>query len=225
MPSRKSSECSSDQLPLGLACECAVEFGQRRGIDGLLGLAQRHRRAGLQRREDRVHLGVEIVGRVDRTDQAGRRVRLTPGSRSASSAIRIALVRPIDAATNADAPPSGISPILVNANRKYAFSDARMMSAAIASETPTPAAGPCTTDDDGLGQRRRSRGRRGSPRPARRLGCRWRPGSAWSASLMPAPELNPRPAPPIRTTRTAGSVGRALQCVGDGRRASPPSAS
>ncbi len=60
-------------------------------------------------------------------------------------------MRPIDAATKADAPPSGISPILVNANRKYAFSEARMMSAAIASETPTPAAGPCTTETTGLG--------------------------------------------------------------------------
>jgi hypothetical protein len=32
------------------------------------------------------------------------------------------------------------------------------------------------------------------------------PGLAWSSALMPAPLLNPRPAPPRRTTLTSGSV-------------------
>ena len=74
------------------------------------------------------------------------------GRRSASRAIFIARVRPIDAATRADAPPSGISPILVNASRKNAFSEAMTMSHAKANETPTPAAGPCTTATTGCGR-------------------------------------------------------------------------
>ena len=72
-------------------------------------------------------------------------------------------VRPIAAATRADAPPSGINPILVNANRKYALSEASTMSAEIASDTPTPPPGPARRTLPALAVPR-SRGRRGSPR-------------------------------------------------------------
>ena len=50
-------------------------------------------------------------------------------SRSASRAIRMALARPIEAATSAVAPPSGMRPILVKASMKNAFELARTRSA------------------------------------------------------------------------------------------------
>ena len=59
-------------------------------------------------------------------------------SGSASSPIRIARARPIEAATVAVAPPSGISPIRANASRNDADSVATTMSAASAAEQPTP---------------------------------------------------------------------------------------
>ncbi|CKR64870.1 Uncharacterised protein [Mycobacterium tuberculosis] len=46
------------------------------------------------------------------------------------------------AATNADAPPSGINATLVLASMKNALSEANMKSHASASETATPTAGP-----------------------------------------------------------------------------------
>ena len=54
----------------------------------------------------------------------------------------MARIRPTAAAINADAPPSGIKPILVKANMKNAFSEANTTSQASASEAPTPAAAP-----------------------------------------------------------------------------------
>ena len=73
------------------------------------------------------------------------------GSRSASNAIRIAAIRPIAVAISAEAPPSGIRPILVNASMKNALSEANTRSQAKAMETPTPAAAPCTTATTGRG--------------------------------------------------------------------------
>ena len=61
-------------------------------------------------------------------------------------------MRPIAAAIRADAPPSGISPIFVKASMKNAFSEANTTSQANANETPTPAAGPCTTATTGCGR-------------------------------------------------------------------------
>ena len=61
-------------------------------------------------------------------------------------------VRPTAAAMSADAPPSGINPILVKASMKKALSEASTTSHASASDTPTPAAGPCTTDTAGWGR-------------------------------------------------------------------------
>ncbi len=125
--------------------------------------------------------------------------------RSASRAIRIARMRPTAAAISAEAPPSGISPILVNASMKNAFSEASTTSQASASETP-----------DTGGRAVHARPRRAAGRAAiarmQRLaasstsaGVPDAPGLAWSSSLMPAPEQKPRPAPPMRTTRTRGS--------------------
>ena len=71
-------------------------------------------------------------------------------SGSASRAIRIARARPIEAATVAVAPPSGISPIRAKASRNDADSVATMMSAARAAEQPTPAATPLTAATTGL---------------------------------------------------------------------------
>ena len=61
-------------------------------------------------------------------------------SGSASSAIRIARARPIEAATVADEPPSVISPIRAKGSRNAADSAATMMSEARAAEQATPAA-------------------------------------------------------------------------------------
>lgn len=63
----------------------------------------------------------------------------------------MARIRPIAAAINADAPPSGIKPILVKASMKNALSEANTTSQARAMETPTPAAGPWTTATTGWG--------------------------------------------------------------------------
>ena len=56
------------------------------------------------------------------------------------------------AATVADVPPSGISPIRAKASRKLADSVATTRSAARAVEQPTPAATPLTAATTGLGQ-------------------------------------------------------------------------
>jgi len=56
------------------------------------------------------------------------------GIRPANSAMRIARVRPTAAAINADAPPSGINPIFVNASMKKAFSAANTTSHASAND-------------------------------------------------------------------------------------------
>src|ERR1700761_1291133 len=87
------------------------------------------------------------------------------GSRSASRAIRNAPIRPIAAAISAEAPPSGIRPILVKASMKNALSEANTRSQARASETPTPAAAPrpLNTRDEGTRQR--------GDRPAPPVGC------------------------------------------------------
>ncbi len=77
------------------------------------------------------------------------------------------------------------------------------MSAEIASDTPTPAAGPCTTDTTGLGSATialMARFAESSTSPGTPAS-----GPALSEAPMPAPELKPRPAPPIRTTRTLAS--------------------
>ncbi len=126
------------------------------------------------------------------------------GIRSAVSAIRMARMRPTAAAINADAPPSGINPILVNASMKNAFSEANTTSDANASDAPTPAHGPCTTATTGCG-------RLTIDRTASLAASRTDAGPStdffdWSSSLIPAPEENPRPAPPSRTTLTRGSV-------------------
>jgi hypothetical protein len=63
----------------------------------------------------------------------------------------MARIRPIAAAINADAPPSGINPTCVKASMKNAFSEANTRSHAKARDTPTPAAGPCTTATTGRG--------------------------------------------------------------------------
>ena len=135
----------------GLAGQRGVEVGQRGAVDGLLGLGVGDRGSGQQSRSP-----CRPRPRVPRPDSTAltrpAASASAAGNRSASSAIFIARVRPIDAATNADAPPSGISPILVNANRKYAFSEAITRSHARASDTPTPAAGPCTTATTGRGR-------------------------------------------------------------------------
>ena len=55
----------------------------------------------------------------------------------------------VAAAINADAPPSGINPIFVNASMKNALSEANTTSQARARDTPTPAAGPWTTATTG----------------------------------------------------------------------------
>ena len=125
--------------------------------------------------------------------------------RSASSAIRMARIRPIAAATSADAPPSGIRPILVKASRKNALSDATTTSQANANETPTPAAGPPTTATTGLGNAAMARTARlaSASNGSTVIDT---VAAAWSSALIPAPELNPRPAPPSRTTLTSGSV-------------------
>jgi len=111
-------------------------------------------------------------------------------------------MRPIAPATKADAPPSGINPIFVNASMKNAFSEANTRSHARARETPTPAAGPCTTATTGCGSAVIARTVRlisamvsvlDAPRDL-------------SSALMPAPEQKPRPVPPSRTTLTRGSV-------------------
>jgi hypothetical protein len=116
----------------------------------------------------------------------------------------MARIRPTAAAINADAPPSGIKPILVKASMKNAFSEATTTSDANASEAPTPAHGPCTTATTGCG-------RFTIDRTASLAALRTDSGPsadfcAWSLSLMPAPDEKPRPAPPSRTTLTRGSV-------------------
>ena len=95
-------------------------------------------------------------------------------------------MRPTAAATNADAPPSGISPILVKASMKNAFSEASTTSHASASDAPTPAAGPCTTATTGRGRftidshRAVGRVEHVGRRAARAV-------LAWSSSLIPRP--------------------------------------
>ena len=113
-------------------------------------------------------------------------------------------MRPTAAAINADAPPSGISPIFVNASMKNAFSEANTTSHANARDAPTPAAGPCTTATTGCGRFTIDRtARLAASRTS--AGVPLAPGLAWSSSLIPAPDEKPRPAPPSRTTLTRGS--------------------
>ena len=78
-------------------------------------------------------------------------------SRSESSASRIALARPTEAATVAVAPPSGISPILVNASVSAADSVATTRSQASAVDMPTPAAMPFRPHTTGLSRSRIAR--------------------------------------------------------------------
>ena len=175
-------------------------------------LAQRHRGPASSRSITLATSASKVVGRVDRADQARSPVPRRPETRSASSAILIARVRPIAAATNADAPPSGISPILVNANRKNAFSEANTRSQASASDTPTPAAGPCTTATTG------SRQRHDRPHRAVGLDAASPSGVAGRAPAVVGADARARAeaaaAPPRRTTRTARIGRRALQRVG-----------
>jgi hypothetical protein len=111
-------------------------------------------------------------------------------------------MRPTAAATNADAPPSGISPTCVKASMKNAFSEANTTSHARARDTPTPAAGPWTTATTGRGKAVMAR----MARLAAAMISDPRPPPAKSSSLIPAPEQKPRPEPPRRTTLTSGSV-------------------
>ncbi len=62
----------------------------------------------------------------------------------------MALARPTDAATVAVAPPSGISPIFVNASVSAADSVATTRSHASATDMPTPAAMPLSPQTTGL---------------------------------------------------------------------------
>lgn len=87
---------------------------------------------------------------------------------------------------------------------KNAFSEANTTSEASANDTPTPAAGPCTTATTGCGRFLIERTARLAA-SSTSAGVPLAPGLAWSSSLMPAPEQKPRPAPPSRTTFTRGS--------------------
>ena len=117
--------------------------------------------------------------------------------------MRIARTRPTAAAINADAPPSGIRPIFVNASMKNAFSEANTTSQPSANDAATPAAGPCTTATAGFGNAVSARTARLASSMI--LVGELVPPPFWSSSPIPAPELKPRPAPPSRTTRTRSS--------------------
>ena len=97
-------------------------------------------------RESRPTILAELRRRSRRRRRRARpaRRRTPPArvSRSESSASRIALARPTEAATVAVAPPSGISPILVKASVSAADSVATTRSQASAVDMPTPAAIP-----------------------------------------------------------------------------------
>jgi hypothetical protein len=101
-------------------------------------------------------------------------------------------------------PPSGISAILVNASMKNAFSDASTTSHTSANDAATPAAGPCTTATAGFGNAAMERTARFASSMI--LVAELPPPLFWSSSLIPAPELKPRPAPPSRTTLTRSSL-------------------
>lgn len=103
------------RLSLALPSQCAFAFGPRRRVDRLLGLPQRHRRTRLQRSQHLVDLGVERLGGVHRGHQA-QSLASEAEIRSASSAIRIARIRPTAAANSADPTTVGHQPILVNAS-------------------------------------------------------------------------------------------------------------
>ena len=138
------------QLALLLPLQRALQLRERRGVDRVLGLPQRHRRTRDQRVHHLRHFGVELVGGVNRRPAQSK--ASGAGIRSANSAMRIARVRPTAAAINADAPPSGINPIFVNASMKKALSEAKTTSHASANDAPTPAAGPWTTATTGCGR-------------------------------------------------------------------------
>ena len=115
----------------------------------------------------------------------------------------MALARPIEAATSAVAPPSGMRPILAKASMKNAFELVRTRSADRATDTPTPAHGPCTTLTTGRGTSRTAATRRLAPSSV----AASPPSSASSPPPpMSAPELKPRPAPDRTMTWTSGSV-------------------
>ena len=124
--------------------------------------------------------------------------------RSASSAIRMARMRPTAAAISADAPPSGISPILVNASMKNAFSEASTTSHARASETPTPAAAPCTTATAGCG-RFDDRADAAVGRVEHVGGCPSGAGVGVVLFADPGSGAEAAAGPPMRTTRTLAS--------------------
>src|ERR1700730_16534014 len=68
--------------------------------------------------------------------------------------MRMARIRPTDAAINEDAPQSGIRPIFVADSMKYAASEAITISQASASDTPPPTAGSTVArGDDGMWDR------------------------------------------------------------------------
>ena len=112
-------------------------------------------------------------------------------------------MRPTAAATNADAPPSGINPILVNASMKRFL------------RSQYDIAGQCDGYADAGGRSlhdgdHRVRQRDDGPDQAVDLQDDFVGRDAavpdMSSALMPAPELKPRPAPPSRTTLTPGST-------------------
>ena len=134
-------------------------------------------------------------------------------SGSASSAIRIARARPIDAATVAVAPPSGIRPTRAKASSSEADSAHTARSQASTADSPTPAATPLTPATTGVSQRRIDR--------TSRLAASRAPTSnrSWASSpAMSAPVLNAGPVPVSTTTRTssrapARSSSSAAPCV------------
>ena len=132
-------------------------------------------------------------------------------SGSASSAIRIARARPMAAATVADVPPSGISPMRAKASRKLADSAATTRSAARAVEQPTPAATPLTAATTGLGQPVTARTIRLAASRARTSNR-----SCASSPEMSAPALNAGPVPVRTTTRTSSFERGVLEPLGQG---------
>src|SRR5699024_3152806 len=206
-PSAKSVEASSSLWP---ACSRASAASSSVSVEAdtdLLVSSSARRGPRASRRAALSATAPNSVGAGTSTASPRSRAEAAETA-SPRSRIREATDRPTAAGNRTLAAPSGMSPMLVNANSRYASSAMNIRSAARASETPTPAAGPLTAAITGIGAVRTER------TSADAASIVW-PGVGAPSGFSPiawrsAPVEKAPPSPRRTTTRVAGSPVTAM---------------